>query len=310
MKGRVEQIDYLKGVLIVLMVIFHLGYVGDLYPYIKDIVYTFHMSAFLIISGYLVSVQKNAKPFFREMLWIFIPYFVMEVGYVVMSAVLPVRESVAHLSLGVVLEKAFCSPLGPYWYLHTLILCSSVCFLVYKYIKVSNLSRLIILGVCYFVLSNVLGVIALSSAIYFLIGVAVRQGGLNFTAVFRPSMWALLPLVLLCAYPANLDRSTLAGVVITYLMISVLLVFYTYVMSGTKRLSLFLGRNTLLVLLFSPIFTIITKFFVPFFAFDPTGLVFLVVATTFTVAGSVAIGYLADGLGLSRLFFGRERAVR
>lgn len=310
MKSRVEQIDYLKGVLIVLMVIFHLAYISDLYPYVKQIVYTFHMSAFLIISGYLVGVQKNTKLFFRDMLWIFIPYAVMEVGYVVMSWVLPVRESVDHISATVLAEGVFLSPLGPYWYLHTLILCSVVCFFVYKYVKASNLTRLIILGLCYFVMSKILGVIALSSAIYFLLGVAVRQGGLSFTSVFRPSVWAIVPLVLLCCSEANLDRSTLAGVVITYLAVSLFLSLYNYAPSGAKRLSLFLGRNTLLVLLFSPIFTITCKLFVPFFSFDPTGLLFLVVATTFTVVGSVAIGYLADRLRLSRLFFGRERVLR
>lgn len=55
MESRVKEIDYLKCIFITLMIIFHLVYIGDKYPYAKQIVYTFHMSAFLIISGYLAN---------------------------------------------------------------------------------------------------------------------------------------------------------------------------------------------------------------------------------------------------------------
>ena len=60
MKNRVKEIDYLKCVFIVLMVIFHLVYVGDKYPYAKQVVYTFHMPVFLLISGYLANMDKGA----------------------------------------------------------------------------------------------------------------------------------------------------------------------------------------------------------------------------------------------------------
>ena len=59
MKQRVEEIDFLKCIFILLMIVFHLRYIGDTYPYVKSLVYTFHMPAFLIISGYLMNVQKT-----------------------------------------------------------------------------------------------------------------------------------------------------------------------------------------------------------------------------------------------------------
>ena len=94
MESRVKEIDYLKCIFITLMIIFHLVYIGDKYPYAKQIVYTFHMSAFLIISGYLANNRKDARSFLRKFLWIFIPYACMEAAYTVMSHFLPVRESV------------------------------------------------------------------------------------------------------------------------------------------------------------------------------------------------------------------------
>ena len=65
-------------VCILLMVIFHLTYIGDKYPYAKQVVYTFHMPIFLLISGYLTNIGKSIKEFLKKYLWIFIPYAVME----------------------------------------------------------------------------------------------------------------------------------------------------------------------------------------------------------------------------------------
>lgn len=59
MNSRVKELDFLKCIFIILMIIFHLVYIGDSYPYAKQVVYTFHMSAFLVISGYLNCKQGN-----------------------------------------------------------------------------------------------------------------------------------------------------------------------------------------------------------------------------------------------------------
>lgn len=112
MESRVKEIDYLKCIFITLMIIFHLVYIGDKYPYAKQIVYTFHMSAFLIISGYLANNRKDARSFLRKFLWIFIPYACMEAAYTVMSHFLPVRESVDAITPTVLLDKIFLHPMG------------------------------------------------------------------------------------------------------------------------------------------------------------------------------------------------------
>lgn len=135
MESRVKEIDYLKCIFITLMIIFHLVYIGDKYPYAKQIVYTFHMSAFLIISGYLANNRKDARSFLRKFLWIFIPYACMEAAYTVMSHFLPVRESVDAITPAILLDKIFLHPMGPYWYLHTLILCSLIYYITFRYVR-------------------------------------------------------------------------------------------------------------------------------------------------------------------------------
>ena len=99
LSGRMNEIDYLKCVCILLMVIFHLTYIGDKYPYAKQVVYTFHMPIFLLISGYLTNIGKSIKEFLKKYLWIFIPYAVMETSYAVASCLLPVRQGTLRLAL-------------------------------------------------------------------------------------------------------------------------------------------------------------------------------------------------------------------
>lgn len=49
MKERVVELDYLKCILILLMVLFHLAYFSEKYPLLKQFVYAFHMPGLLDI---------------------------------------------------------------------------------------------------------------------------------------------------------------------------------------------------------------------------------------------------------------------
>ena len=73
MQQRIDELDFLKGIFIILMITFHLVYIGDSYPYAKQIVYTFHMPGFLIISGYLMNITKPCKDLIKTMLGYAIP---------------------------------------------------------------------------------------------------------------------------------------------------------------------------------------------------------------------------------------------
>ena len=73
-KGRIVEIDMAKGILILLMVAFHLGLFNTKYPHACQIVYAFHMSGFLLISGYLFSVNKEPRQFLKGIYGIVVPY--------------------------------------------------------------------------------------------------------------------------------------------------------------------------------------------------------------------------------------------
>lgn len=307
MARRIEELDFLKCVFIILMIIFHLVYIGDKYPYLKSVVYTFHMSGFLIISGYLLNTKKEILPFLRMILWIIIPYALMETCYVIMASILPVREHIAVLSPLVIVKKIFIAPIGPYWYLHTLILCSVVWYFLDRMKLFNNMSRLILVGICYFVLSYYFGLLSFDNAIYFMAGILIRKSGITFISAFQPCKLSLLPLILLCCFLNNLKRGTLAGITITYLSVSFLLSIYQYLPSKLKKISGFIGHNTLILLLFSPVFTLLSKQFIPLFSFDSTGILFTCVAVTFTLFGSFGIVWIMDQLNTTRFFLGKKR---
>ena len=306
MEHRIKELDYLKSILILLMVAFHLVYIGDKYPYIKQIVYTFHMPAFLIISGYLTNVQKDIKSFMRKLLWIFIPYLCLETGYVLMSHILPVRENVPEISSNILLHKIFIKPLGPYWYLHTLIICSLLYYLTFRYTRMKTISQVILLGLGLFAVSYWGGIIVLANAIYFLAGVIIKQSKLPFIRIFQPSLLALVPMILLCCFPDNLNRGILAGITITYLAIIISLYAHSYLSKGIRQCSYFIGRNTLVIFLFSPLFTILCKMFLPFLFFEPTGILFMIISVAITVSGCIVIAWSMDKLHFSRFFFGQD----
>ncbi|WP_300729784.1 acyltransferase [uncultured Bacteroides sp.] len=307
MGKRIGELDFLKGICILLMIVFHLVYIGDKYPLTKQFVYTFHMPIFLMISGYLMHVEKPARRFFASMLWIFIPYVIMESGYVVMSSILPVRDKVDDLSAGLWLEKLFLDPMGPYWYLHTLVLCGVTYWVVDRCgKKLDMVSRLILLALCLWIEADCVSLMVLSNAFYFMVGVVLHQCRMAYTGFFRPSWLAIVPLVLLACFPANFERFTLGGMAIVYTVSAFLLAVYGILPVGAARFINYWGANSFVLLVFSPVFTMLVKPLVPLFSFDPTGICFLAVALTLAVAGSWFLARVMDLLHLSRFFWGKD----
>jgi len=306
---RIKEIDLLKGVLILLMISFHLVYFEHLYPYAKQVVHTFHMPAFLMLSGYLLKVERPWVRFLRSMLYFLLPYLVMESGYIMMASLLPINEHIDNLTLGLFLDKLLLHPLGPYWYLHTLVICSSCYYLIFHYVNMKPLSRFILLGLLFHFISNLLGMMDLACSFYFLAGAIVHQSSLPLLRLFQSSSVAIVALIVLIIDPQNLSKSTSGGILIVYLTISVCLFAFLYMPVTMHRVLQFLGRNTLPLFLFSPMFTILCKQLVPWLSFDPSGLLFLVFSLLFCVLGSLTVAWLSDIVGVSRWLFGKQHVL-
>lgn len=311
---RIPQLDYLKGIFILLMVTFHLALVEETYPVLREAVYTFHMSAFLIISGYLANVEKAPGDFGKSLLRIFVPYVLFESLYILMQyflgSSLGAHNAIGNLTATSFVVRIATLPTGPYWYLHTLIICTSVYWLIYRIMRLDGIGALALMGLALFGLSLLIEGLDWSNVIYFMIGVFIIRSGNTFMKVITPSWLALLPLVVLFWFPENYDRGSLAGVAITVLVISLLLALYPYCTNIIKSTLAYIGRNSLAIVVFSPIFTILTKQIAPYFHFDPSAITFAVTALVFIVPCCLLCAYISDKLLLSRFIFLREEFYR
>ena len=314
MKQRIQQLDYLKGIFILLMVTFHLALVEETYPVLRAAVYTFHMSAFLVISGYLANVEKRPQEFGRGMLRLLVPYVIFESLYILMQyfvgGSLGAHNAISSLSSSDFLLRIATLPTGPYWYIHTLIICTAVYWLIFKVLKLNGISGLALMGVILYGLSLLIEGLDWGNIIYFLIGVFILRSGSTLMGVITPSWLAVLPLIVLFCFPENYDKGTLAGVAITVLVISLLLALFPYCGRAIRDTLAYLGRNSLAIVIFSPIFTLVTKKAAPLFSFDPTALCFTVVALVFIVLACLACAWLSDKLRLSRFIFLKDHFYR
>ena len=333
-KPRIDELDFLKFVFITLMIAFHLVYIGDAYPVAKRLVYTFHMPGFLLVSGYLFNVNKSWESFWKTMLWIFVPYTIMESGYTMMASLLPIREHIDRLTVGVLVDHIFLHPMGPYWYLHTLMICG-ICYniafkkpegrfssvlkqekplLPIKMLSLENqvlLGRFTLLALFLLLLSYGCGLLSIANAAYFLVGAIVRQAVGNFRLAFPARWWTLGLLLVWCIDPSHYDRASFAGACLVFLVIGSLLWIYQLgIPQSLRKLFLFIGRNTLPLLLFSPIFTILAKYYQALLLrAEPTGIFFMVVSVILAIAGSYGITWLMDISGISKLFFGKKGLI-
>lgn len=309
MKTRLVELDYLKGILISLMVLFHLGYVNNTYPYLTKWVYTFHMSGFLIISGFLANTDKPIKVFVKSILKLVVPYILFESFYLTMisalSSIVATSNKLPPLGLWDYLDRICFHPIGTYWYLHTLAICMIAYYLVYQMMKLKNLSALVVLLAILY-LMDYFDCTSFSKTVYFLIGVAIFQSKNLLTNIIQPSLWSVIPLIMFSVSENNLDSGRLSGVIITVLVLSTLLFVFNYSRDMIKRLFSYLGRNSLYIVVFSPIFTLPTKYFAPYFSFDSTSVLFGLFSLVFVVGGCLVCIKLMDIFHLSRFIFCKE----
>lgn len=307
MRDRIHQLDYLKGIFILLMVTFHLAPIYENYPVLLAAVYTFHMAAFLIISGYLANIEKDFLSFCRGMLRFVVPYIVFETVHLLLvhylGSSLHSNTSVTNLTLPGIIVMILDNPSNPYWYLHTLIISTIVYYVVYKVLRLKNMTAFILTGLILYGLTLLITRFYWENVICFLIGVYISRSGRNFLEAIPSSPLALIPLCILFSSRENYHTGTFAGITITFLVISFLLFVNDYIGYGTRRLLQYLGKNSLAILVFSPFFTVITKIAIPYFSFDPTAICFAVVALSFVVVGCLCCAWLSDKLHISQYLF-------
>lgn len=127
-----SDIDFIRSILIILMVLVHIVSFGNTYPHLKAMILSFMMPTFLIITGFLVNIDKTFSLFGKYLLCLILPYVIMVTGYSVLSYYMPVRDGITMLSFYQICEKIFVTSIGPYWFIQTIMICGSLYYLSFK----------------------------------------------------------------------------------------------------------------------------------------------------------------------------------
>lgn len=305
---RIKELDFTKGVLISLMVLFHLKAFVDAYTGLTEWVYCFHMSGFLLISGYLQKRYENVKQLKKVIRRIVVPYIIFELLYLIgVSLVGKVlgSQNTMSLSLDGILRRMLFHPIGTYWYLHTLFVCIFVNWFVQSF-KFNSFVSLSLTGCLLFILTNFVEGLLWCNVIYFLIGAFISTFNINVKQVITPSVLSVIPIVLITLCSADLDRSNLSGIGLTVFMLSFLMAVFRRLPYIFGKLFVYLGKNSLGMVLFSPFFTVLANKYAFTLNFTPPYLVWAFVSLILIVFLCLLVEFICDKLKISRLVVGGE----
>lgn len=326
MKQRNTDIDWIRAILIILMILIHIVSFGNAYPQLKAGILSFMMPTFLIITGYLVNIEKNSKEMGRYLMCLALPYVIMVTGFSVLSYFMPVRDGITELSLSQICEKIFVTSIGPYWFIQTMIICGILYYVSFKgaiwgtlrqgKTTMSTTTSLFIFATLLLLLSKT-PALSPSAATYYFIGAVLRQCHIGFDRIFRPSPVALLLWINLLGLEEWYDWGTLAIVFSCWCCISSLMWIHSLIkrlqdnvsVRKTEDTLLYMGRNTLPIYLFHPIFTMAAKFYHPLFNWDRSEICFALVTIFIAIAGSIGIAKMMEKTHLAYLF-GKGKMLR
>lgn len=307
MKERIVELDFVKGVLITLMVLCHLTLFMVTYEDFVSWVYCFHMSGFLLISGYLQNMNKyKSQGMAKAVRGILLPYLVFEALYVVAIALIGGymgSNNQSSLALASLAYYLLINPIGTYWYLHTLFICVVVSYLV-SLGKLNAFSALLLSASVLFCLTLFIEGLQWANVIYFVIGSFMQRMDFKFKQFMLPSLVAVVPVVLITVFDANLGRGTLSGVALTLCMISLLMGIFAYMPQAIRRLFMYVGRNSLAAVLFSPIFSVLAKKYTSLFTFDTTHLLWSFTSLVLVMALCLLAAWLCDKTRLPSCLMG------
>lgn len=326
MKQRNTDIDWIRSILIILMILIHIVSFGNAYPQLKAGILSFMMPTFLIITGYLVNIEKSPKEMGRYLMCLALPYVIMVTGFSVLSYFMPVRDGITELSLSQICEKIFVTSIGPYWFIQTMIICGILYYVSFKgaiwgtlrqgKTTMSTTTSLFIFATLLLLLSKT-PALSPSAATYYFIGAVLRQCHIGFDRIFRPSPVALLLWINLLGLEEWYDWGTLAIVFSCWCCISSLMWIHSLInhlqdnacVRKTEATLLYMGRNTLPIYLFHPIFTMAAKFYHPLFSWDRSEIIFALVTIFIAIAGSIGIAKMMEKTRLAYLF-GKGKILR
>lgn len=313
---RDYSIDFVKGVLIVLMIYGHTERVGSMqatWEYIVQWIYSFHMPVFLIVSGYFFHSRLQSKDILKPLLRrLALPYVIFITLYLV--GLMGAEKVGFHTSnappesIGGFLAAVFLYGAGALWFIHALIGMQLI-FALSRYASrriLSDTSAVWFVAMCLVGFAVSFKFIKDWAAMYFVIGLVMCQMEevLKRKAIF--CIPAAVSFILLSQ--GNPIDVSLVQVGWVLSVIGSLMLLSTITPSFIVSLFAWLGQNTLIFLVSHALFTAAMKPFASVLTnLEPTGILFSGAVLTIALVGGVAIAKLLDATGLTPYLFGVRR---
>lgn len=301
------KINIIRCILIFLVILIHCTPFKDSYPNVQNAILAFVVPLFLFITGYLFNVRKTWREFAHYLTRLLMIYAIFEMAYIILSYYFPVRDSVTELTATVILNKLILHPLGPYWYLHTMIICSCIYYMSHRiscYLGNDiTISLSIFLGVTISYYSTLLGIM---SPLAYLAGVYARNSSKYFGDIFKGSFMAI-PIAIITLFYGISSNHEYASQLTFF---SILLGIYTIesIVFCTERMPIkicrimdYIGGNTLPIYLFHPLFTLLSKHLLRDLIEKGYIISYSMIVIASATVGSILIGYVMDIAGISRL---------
>lgn len=321
-KQRNTDLDFIRAVLIMLMILIHIVSFGNAYPHLKAGILSFMMPTFLIITGYLVNIEKSWKQMGKYLLCLALPYVIMVTGFSVLSYFMPVRDGITELSFSQICEKIFVTSIGPYWFIQTMIICGALYYLSFKCIRWDGMrmggqehckhNSLVAFSLM-LVLVSLTPALSTTAAAYYFIGVVIRQSKAEFSKIFRPSYLAIWLWAVILLKEDRYNWAYIAVIFSCWCCISTLMwvrgTLSVFKLGKIDSTILYIGRNTLPIYLFHPIFTMAAKFYHPLFGWDSSEIAFALFTVVLAIVGSIGIAKLME-MTHTALIFGKEKILR
>lgn len=243
------------------------------------------------------------------LLKIALPYTIMVLGYMLVSLYLPVRDGITSFDVHTVCRVLFVTSIGPYWFFRVMIICGICYYLVFRCFQssFSTNTKYILLGTILLVVSLLPPhVISIKSAFYYYLGVGIKIYLWDINKICVGSFWALIPFAVMLSQEDWRDWSTFFVLACVMCYFSVSTQLAKYPKGKSKKALLYIGRNTLPIYIFHPIFTMLSKYTLPFFQYDPSGVLHAVFTIFISVGGSLGIAYFMDKTHFSWMFAYRK----
>lgn len=306
---RLIEIDVMKGIFIILMVLCHLPYFVEKYAYVNNFVYSFHMYGFLLISGFLFNTEKNFKGFFTYLRSLLVPYLFFSSAYLLSlfwaSNYISTANQIQELSLVSWLKTILMTPPGTYWYIHTIIICSVIAYFSTRFFK-TNENRFVLTSVFFMVISVVIPFQKPLFLFSYFVGYVIRLYRLSFDSIIMKTWTLIIPLLICCFFSDESMRSVPTILCNTFCIMGLIGWVTPCLWKSVLKTVSWIGKNSLPILLISPAFTVATKFAIPYFSFDSTRLIWTIISVIFVVVGCLISAYLFDRLRLSVFLCGRN----